>query len=74
MSAVTTAEQPQSFAFSEENLKRAQAIIAKYPEGRQASAVVPLLDIAQRQHNNWLTDAAINYVAALLEMPPIKVY
>jgi len=73
-SPTKTVEQPKSFAFSAENLKRAKTIIAKYPEGRQASAVVPLLDIAQRQNDNWLTDAAMDYVADMLGMPHIKVY
>ena len=63
-----------SFAFTPDNLIRAQAIIAKYPEGRQASAVIPLLDIAQRQSGNWLPVAAMDYVADLLAMPAIRVY
>jgi NADH-quinone oxidoreductase subunit E len=63
-----------SFIFTTENLARAKAIIAKYPEGRQASAVVPLLDIAQRQTDNHLTREAMDYVAEFLSMPPIKVY
>ncbi len=67
-------EQPKSFSFTTENLARAQRIIAKYPEGRQASAVIPLLDIAQRQSGNWLPLAAMNYVAEMLEMPRIRVY
>jgi NADH dehydrogenase (ubiquinone) flavoprotein 2 len=65
---------PQPFTFTPENLARAQKIIAKYPEGRQASAVVPLLDIAQRQNNNWLSRPAMDYVAELLQMPRIRVY
>jgi len=67
-------EQPKTFTFSAENLVRAKAIIAKYPAGRQASAVIPLLDIAQRQSGNWLPCAAMDYVADMLEMPRIKVY
>ena len=69
-----TLQQPKVFAFSEENLKRAKLIIAKYPAGRQASAVIPLLDIAQRQSENWVSRAAMDYIADLLEMPRIKVY
>jgi len=72
--AATSVEQPESFAFSAENDERARAIIAKYPDGRQASAVLPLLDLAQRQHDNWLPQAAIEHVAALLEMPRIRVF
>jgi NADH dehydrogenase (ubiquinone) flavoprotein 2 len=67
-------EQPASFAFTPENLQRAQKIIAKYPAGRQASAVLPLLDLAQRQNGNWLPRAAMDYVAGLLGMAPIRVY
>jgi len=66
--------QPKSFAFTPENLKKAQAHIAKYPAGRQASAVLPLLDLAQRQHENWLPRAAMDVVAELLGMPRIRVY
>ena len=67
-------EQPASFAFTPENLGWAQKVIAKYPAGRQASAVLPLLDRAQRQHHNWLPRAAMEYVAGLLDMAPIRVY
>lgn len=67
-------QQPASFAFSEENLAAARRIIARYPDGRQASAVMPLLDLAQRQHDNWLPTVAMDYVADMLEMPPIRVY
>lgn len=65
--------QPASFAFSEENLKKAKAVIAHYPAGRQKSAVIPLLDIAQRQEG-WVTRAAMDAVAEMLEMAPILVY
>jgi NADH-quinone oxidoreductase subunit E len=67
-------EQPASFDFTPENLDRAQAHIAKYPPGRQASAVLPLLDLAQRQHGGWLPRAAMDRVAAMLGMAPIRVY
>ena len=66
--------QPASFAFTAENLAKAQAHIAKYPPGRQASAVLPLLDLAQRQSNNWLPRAAMDTVAKMLDMAPIRVY
>jgi NADH-quinone oxidoreductase E subunit len=66
--------QPASFAFTAENLAKAQAHIAKYPPGRQASAVLPLLDLAQRQSNNWLPRAAMDTVARMLDMAPIRVY
>ena len=66
-------DQPEVFEFSKENQKLIEGIIAKYPEGRQASAVIPLLDIAQRQHENWLPKVAIEKVAGILDMPPIRV-
>ncbi|MBL8806606.1 MAG: NADH-quinone oxidoreductase subunit NuoE [Rhodospirillales bacterium] len=67
-------EQPATFSFTPDNLAWAQKVIAKYPPGRQASAVLPLLDRAQRQHHNWLPRAAMDYVAGLLDMAPIRVY
>ncbi|HEV2264834.1 MAG TPA: NADH-quinone oxidoreductase subunit NuoE [Stellaceae bacterium] len=70
----TPVVQPTSFAFTPENLKKAQAYIAKYPAGRQASAVLPLLDLAQRQHDNWLPRAAMDTVADMLGMARIRVY
>ncbi len=65
--------QPESWAFTPENAARADALVAKYPPGRQASAVIPLLDLAQRQHGNWLPLKAIEAVAARLDMAPIRV-
>ena len=62
------------FRFLPENLKQAEFIIKKYPKGKQASAVMPLLDLAQRQNNNWLTPEAIEYVATILDMPTIRVF
>jgi NADH-quinone oxidoreductase E subunit len=70
----TPVAQPAHFAFTPENLARAKAHIAKYPPGRQASAVLPLLDLAQRQHDNWLPRAAMDCVAEMLGMPPVRVY
>jgi NADH-quinone oxidoreductase E subunit len=67
-------EQPASFEFTPENLEKAKYHIAKYPPGRQASAVLPLLDLAQRQHDNWLPKAAMDKVAEILDMAPIRVY
>ncbi len=69
-----TIEQPTSFEFTKETLEAAKAVIAKYPEGRQQSAVMPLLDLAQRQNDNWLPIVAMDYVADMLGMPPMKVY
>ena len=70
----TPFEQPESFEFTPENLEQAKAHIAKYPPGRQASAVLPLLWIAQYQNGGWLPRAAMDYVAELLAMAPIRVY
>lgn len=66
--------QPQTFAFTPENLQIAADVIAKYPEGRQASAVIPLLTLAQKQHANWLPKVAMDVVADMLGMAPMRVY
>ncbi len=62
-----------SFAFTAENKAKADAHIAKFPEARRASAVLPLLDLAQRQSGGWLPRAAIERVAEILDMAPIRV-
>ncbi|MEX1109676.1 MAG: NADH-quinone oxidoreductase subunit NuoE [Dongiaceae bacterium] len=67
-------EQPVSFAFDAANEAAARQWIAKYPKGRQASAVLPLLDLAQRQSGGWLPRAAMDHVAGILEMASIRVY
>jgi NADH dehydrogenase (ubiquinone) flavoprotein 2 len=72
--ATPPVEQPASFDFTPENMRVAEAHIAKYPPGRQASAVLPLLDLAQRQCGGWLPRAAMDRVAQILAMPPIRVY
>ena len=69
-----------AFAFTDENLAKAKTIIARYPDGRQRSAVMPLLDLAQRQvgaetqTQGWLPVPVIEYVAAMLDMPYIRAY
>lgn len=74
MSARRLAEvQPESFEFSPENMAWLQAQIAKYPAGRQQSAVIPALWQAQKQHDYWLPQKAIEKVADLLGMPYIRV-
>jgi len=65
--------QPASFAFTPANADKAKAIVAKYPQGRQQSAVMPLLDLAQRQAG-WVPVAAMDEVARILDMPAIRVY
>ena len=64
--------QPDSFAFTPENMDWAAIQIAKYPEGRQASAVLPLLWQAQKQGGGWLSEPAIRFVADMLDMPYIR--
>ncbi len=66
--------QPDSFKFDKKNLEIAKNVILKYPEGKQQSAVMPLLYIAQKQNNNWIPLAAMKYIAKFLSMPYIKVY
>ncbi|HEX2581047.1 MAG TPA: NADH-quinone oxidoreductase subunit NuoE [Dongiaceae bacterium] len=63
-----------TFSFTPESRQRVDQIIARYPEGRQASAVIPLLDLAQRQAGGWLPRAAIEHVAEVLAMAPMRVY
>jgi NADH-quinone oxidoreductase E subunit len=65
--------QVASFAFTPEYLEKAKALIAQYPSDRQASAVIGVLDLAQRQQG-WLPRAAMDAVAKLLDMAPIRVY
>ncbi|MBL9035913.1 MAG: NADH-quinone oxidoreductase subunit NuoE [Rhodospirillaceae bacterium] len=65
--------QPASFAFTPENRAECDRIIAKYPKGRQASAVLPLLYVAQRQEG-WVPRAAMDVIAEILDMAPIRVY
>ncbi|MFY8152188.1 MAG: NAD(P)H-dependent oxidoreductase subunit E, partial [Hyphomicrobiales bacterium] len=65
--------QPASFAFTAENLAWVDGQIAKYPAGRQASAVIPLLWKAQEQCGGWLPRAAIEWVAQRLDMAVIRV-
>ncbi len=67
-------DQPPTFAFTDENRAAADAIIAKYPEGRAQSAVLPLLAVAQRQADGWLPRAAVNHVAEILGLAEIRVW
>lgn len=77
--------QPESFEFTKANKKHVDAFIAQYPPGRQQSAVMPLLDLAQRQvaadgakanpvYGGWIPRAAMDHIAEVLDMPAIKVY
>ena len=67
-------DQPKDFQFSENSLKAANDILKNYPKGKQQSAVMALLYIAQKQNNNWIPLSAMKYVAKFLNMPYIKVY
>ena len=66
-------EKAESFAFSATNRKQVKVLLGRYPKGRQASAVLPLLDLAQRQSDGWLSQPAIEHVAGLLDMPAMRV-
>ncbi len=67
-------DQPKKFEFNERNIELAKKMINNYPEGKQQSAVMSLLYLAQRQNNNWIPLAAMKYIAKFLNMPYIKVY
>ena len=67
-------EQPDNFEFNKQNIEKAKKIVSNYPEGKQKSAVMALLFIAQRQNNNWIPLVAMKYIAKFLNMPYIKVY
>jgi NADH-quinone oxidoreductase E subunit len=71
--ALIAEEQPESFAFNAANEAEIKRILAKYPADRKASAVMPLLDLAQRQHDNWIPMAAIEDIASRLDMAKIRV-
>lgn len=62
------------FQFTPENIERANAIMNIYPEGHKRAAVIPLLDLAQRQAGGWLPISAMHAVASLLDMPKMRVY
>jgi len=64
----------EAFSLNKENEAEAKKIVARYPEGRQASAVLPLLTIAQKQAGGWLSTPVLDYVANYLGMPYIRVY
>src|SRR3546814_2720485 len=69
---MSVSEKP-AFEFTAENLEKAKAYIARYPEGRQHSSVLMLLDLAQRQNGGFLPVGAIDAVRGMLKMPPIRV-
>lgn len=63
-----------AFDFTPDNYDRVHAILDRYPENYKASAIIPLLDLAQRQHGGWLPLAAMNKVARIVDVKPIQVY
>ena len=65
-------EQPDTFEFSAENLLEIKKIIQNYPNGKQQSAVMSLLYLAQKQNNNWVPLAAMKYIAKILEITKSK--
>ena len=67
-------DQPSNFEFNKKNLEGANKIIKNYPKGKQQSAVMPLLYLAQKQNDNWIPLVAMKYIAKFLSMPYIKVY
>jgi len=67
-------DQPENFEFNSESLLEANNIIKKYPKGKQQSAVMSLLYIAQKQNDNWIPLSAMKYIGKLLDMPYVKVY
>ncbi len=71
--------EPTGFAFDDESNAAIAVAVAKYPQGKQASAVLPLLDIAQRQMKRqsgsaWVPRVAMDEIGRVLDMPPIRVY
>ena len=60
--------------FSEEKLNKVKEIVARYPEGKQKSALIPVLHIAQEEFGGWLSAETMDYVASLLKLEPIEVY
>lgn len=67
-------EETKGFVFSKENQAKVEIILKQYPEGRQASAILPLFDLAQRQCGGWLPKEAIEKVTEILDMPLIRGY
>tara|TARA_X000000368_G_C22728556_1_gene578450 strand:+ start:21 stop:626 length:606 start_codon:yes stop_codon:yes gene_type:complete len=67
-------DQPKEFKFNEENLKKVEEILKRYPNENKKSAVMPFLYLAQKQNNNWIPLAAMKYIANYLSIPYISVY
>ncbi len=67
-------DQPENFEFNSSSLEAANKIISKYPQGKQQSAVMSLLYLAQKQNDNWIPLSAMKYIGKFLDMPYVKVY
>tara|TARA_Y100000996_G_C22438545_1_gene608804 strand:+ start:88 stop:696 length:609 start_codon:yes stop_codon:yes gene_type:complete len=67
-------DQPDTFKFDNKNLEKAKKILKNYPDGKQQSAVMPLLYLAQEQNENWIPLVAMKYIGKFLKIPYIKVY
>lgn len=67
-------EKKQGFTFTKDFMEKVQYHISKYPEGRQASAVIPLLDLGQRQNGGWVSHDVVEEVARILSTPVIRVH
>ncbi len=67
-------KETEHFAFSKENQKQVVEILKRYPEGRQASAILPLFELAQRQCGGWLPGSAIEVITEMLGLPVIRGY
>lgn len=63
-----------SLSFSDEKLKEVQSIVDRYPQGKQKSALIPVLHLAQEEFGGWLSTATMDYVASVLNLKPIEVY
>ena len=72
--SISTSNQKQMIRFSDSKLEEVRRIIERYPEGRQKSAVIPLLHLAQEEFGGWLSPETMDYVGSLLQMEPIEVY
>lgn len=68
------AEKQEKFKFNKANREKVEDILSKYPEDKKESAVMPLLWLAQKQHENWIPVAAMDHIAEILDMPPMHVY
>ena len=71
---MNTGQTHQNIQFSDESLELVKNIIARYPEGKQKSALLPILHLAQAEFDGWLSAPVMDYVASLLNIQPIEVY